>query len=104
MAPWPQSTTKSGRQENGQLNGFYPGTKERKLTAMRKLKNHQPHQPSKQSHVADHPKQTSATSGKDNCSWFQSRKEHHIANIKPVNPQRNAPTTSTGSVSCLYLF
>ena len=63
------------------------------------------YQPSMQSHIENHPMETLATSVKDHCSkasWFQSRKEHHRANIKPANPHQKVPTPSTGSASCLH--
>ena len=79
-------------------------TLSKKLVFVPKLQSHQPHQPSKQNHDEDHPKQTK--SGKGNCTdfWFQGSKKHHRANIQPAKPQRKVPTTSKGSVSCLHSF
>ena len=85
----------------------YQTPKERQLAAVPELQNHQPHQPSKEGHAEDHPKQTSATSRRDHCrraSRFQSRKEPHGTNIQSQDPLRETPAASAESLPCFIDF
>ena len=103
-----QSATRSGRQE--MANSVNPvlshhTSQKRQSATMPELRNDQPHQSPKQSHAEDHTEQIEVTSGEDRC-WItgrlQSRKEHHRADLQPMNPLWEISPASARPLPCLH--
>ena len=64
-------------------------SQERQPAAVPELPNNKPYQSPEQSHAEDHTEETEATTGEDlrlRTARFQSRKEHHRADLQPTNP------------------
>ena len=64
-------------------------SQEKKPAAVPELPNNKPHQSPKQSHAEDQTEQIEATSGEDHrrkTGRLKSRKEHHRADLQPMNP------------------